>query len=99
MANGVSFGDKVLILCETRVEWFLCAQAVAKLGGCVVTLFSNLGKNLCIFSNIISNLKKKIYEYTEENNSSINQSFIYFPKTCSPLMANSVTFSITPVIN
>ena len=45
MASGVSFGDKVLILCETRVEWFLCAQAVAKLGGCVVTLFSNLGMN------------------------------------------------------
>ena len=44
MANGVQFGDKVLILCETRVEWFLSAQAVIRLGGCVVTLFSNLGK-------------------------------------------------------
>ncbi|CAG2113604.1 unnamed protein product [Medioppia subpectinata] len=42
-ANGAAFGDKILILSETRVEWFLCAQAVAKLGASVVTLFSNLG--------------------------------------------------------
>ncbi|CAG2117963.1 unnamed protein product, partial [Medioppia subpectinata] len=42
-ANGAAFGDKILILSETRVEWFLCAQAIAKLGGCIVTLFSNLG--------------------------------------------------------
>jgi long-subunit acyl-CoA synthetase (AMP-forming) len=43
MANGVNYGDKVLLLSETRVEWFLCAQAIAKLGGTIVTLFSNLG--------------------------------------------------------
>ncbi|XP_054159257.1 long-chain-fatty-acid--CoA ligase 4-like [Oppia nitens] len=43
LSNGCSFGDKILILSETRVEWFLSAQAVAKLGGTVVTLFSNLG--------------------------------------------------------
>ncbi|CAG2178879.1 unnamed protein product, partial [Oppiella nova] len=45
VANGAAFGDKILILSETRVEWFLCAQAIAKLGGTVVTLFSNLGIN------------------------------------------------------
>jgi long-subunit acyl-CoA synthetase (AMP-forming) len=43
LANGVNYGDKVLLLSETRVEWFLCAQAIAKLGATIVTLFSNLG--------------------------------------------------------
>ncbi|CAG2117877.1 unnamed protein product, partial [Medioppia subpectinata] len=42
-ANGANFGDKILILSETRVEWFLWAQAVAKLGACIVTLSPNLG--------------------------------------------------------
>ncbi len=51
MANGVNYGDKVLLLSETRVEWFLCAQAIAKLGGTIVTLFSNLGNHsVLIFS-------------------------------------------------
>ena len=43
-AQGVSFGHKVLILSETRVEWMLSTIALTKLGACVVTLFPNLGK-------------------------------------------------------
>ncbi|CAG2113004.1 unnamed protein product [Medioppia subpectinata] len=41
-ANGAHFQDRILILSETRLEWFLCAQAVAKLGACIVTLSPNL---------------------------------------------------------
>ena len=42
LSSKVKYGEKVLIFAETRVEWFLSAQALWKIGATVTTLFANL---------------------------------------------------------
>lgn len=43
-ALGIKKGDKVIIYADTQARWFYSCLAIAKLGGIVVTLFSNLGE-------------------------------------------------------
>ncbi|RWS26349.1 Long-chain-fatty-acid--CoA ligase 3-like protein [Leptotrombidium deliense] len=43
MSVGVKHKATVVMYAETRLEWFLTAQAVFRLGGTITTLYTNLG--------------------------------------------------------
>ncbi|KAI7696028.1 Long-chain-fatty-acid--CoA ligase 4 [Sarcoptes scabiei] len=46
--EGVGFQEKILIFSETRLEWFLCAQALLRVGAIITTLYTTLGlKSIC----------------------------------------------------
>ncbi|KAH7638396.1 long-chain-fatty-acid-coa ligase-like protein 2 [Dermatophagoides farinae] len=49
VAEGVQFQQKVLIYSETRLEWFLCAQALFRIGAVVTTLYTTLGKKSVLY--------------------------------------------------
>ncbi|XP_054158100.1 long-chain-fatty-acid--CoA ligase 4-like [Oppia nitens] len=43
LTNGVKPKDTVLILADTRLEWFLSAQAIVRIGASIATLYVSLG--------------------------------------------------------
>ena len=48
MLNGIKPGDVVMIFAETRMEWYLAAQAIFRLGGTIGTLYATLGTDAII---------------------------------------------------
>jgi len=49
LINGVKPKDNVLMFAETRLEWFLCAQAILRIGGTIATLYASLGDEAIVF--------------------------------------------------
>ncbi|RWS24448.1 long chain fatty acid CoA ligase-like protein [Leptotrombidium deliense] len=48
MSFGVKPGDTVMILAETRLEWYLTAQSVFRLGATIGTLYTTLGNDAIV---------------------------------------------------
>ncbi|RWS11375.1 long chain fatty acid CoA ligase-like protein [Dinothrombium tinctorium] len=48
LAHGVKAGDIVMILAETRMEWFLTAHAVFRIGATIGTLYTTLGSDAIV---------------------------------------------------
>ncbi|XP_054156382.1 long-chain-fatty-acid--CoA ligase 4-like [Oppia nitens] len=49
LLNSVKPKDVVLIVCDTRLEWFLTAQAVFRIGAAISTLYTTLGDEALIY--------------------------------------------------